>query len=109
MAKRLPITLSDKALKHLAKLSTLEKPYILFGVKGGGCNGLKYFIEPIEEPDKMDVLFDINNLSFAVCGKSLLHILGTHVVWKEDVMGSRIEFQNPNASSKCGCGETFST
>ena len=36
------------------------------------------------------------------------HLLGTEIKWKENYMGVGVEFENPNAISKCGCGETFS-
>tara|TARA_B100000401_G_scaffold437657_1_gene383790 strand:- start:1988 stop:2242 length:255 start_codon:yes stop_codon:yes gene_type:complete len=82
---------------------------ILIGIKGGGCNGYKYYIEPTsDEPEKLDEVILVDDLKIIVCGKSLMHLLGTHVYWKHDVMGSRIEIENPNAKSTCGCGDTFS-
>ena len=53
-------------------------------------------------------MIKIDDVNIVVCGKSLMHLLGTHVYWKHDEMGARIEFTNPNAKSTCGCGETFS-
>ena len=96
--------MSSAHLQNLLKSS--GKKYILMGVKGGGCNGLQYFIEPTnEEPKKMDEFIKEENI--IVCGDSLLYLIGSEVVWKTDTMGSRIEFINPNAKSRCGCGETF--
>jgi len=43
-----------------------------------------------------------------VCGKSMFLVIGTEIDWKEDYMGSRFEFNNPNAKGMCGCGSTFS-
>lgn len=39
---------------------------------------------------------------------SVIHLVGTEIKWKNDFMGSGIEFINPNAQTTCGCGETFS-
>ena len=82
---------------------------ILVGVKGGGCNGLKYYVEPTNDPpNKLDETIKVDDVNIIVCGKSLFHLIGTEVKWKDDLMGSGLEFNNPNATSSCGCGETFS-
>ena len=86
-----------------------KKEYILFNVNGGGCNGLKYNLEPTNsKPMKIDEIIKLDELKINVCGKSLLYLIGTEIDWKEDYMGSRFVFNNPNAISKCGCGTTFS-
>ena len=70
---------------------------------------MKYYIEPISDiPHKLDEKINVDGVDIVICNKSLLHILGSEVRWKEDIMGSGIEFINPNATSSCGCGETFS-
>lgn len=107
MMSKIPVTITNEALKHIRKVITPDKRYALIGVKGGGCNGMKYYIEATDEPDKLDITFEQQDTSIAICGKSLMYLIGTNITWKEDVMGSRIEFENPNAASKCGCGETF--
>ena len=95
-------------LKYLSKINN-NLPLII-GVKGGGCNGLKYFIEPLDKPTtKIDEQIDLDGTNIVVCGKSLFYLLGTEVTWKIDTMGSRFDFKNPNATGSCGCGETFST
>ena len=102
-----PLVISHEALSHIKRILSSSKPIALIGVKGGGCNGMRYFIEAIDAPSKHDDVFTQDDVRIAVCGKSLLHLIGAHLSMKHDVMGSRIEFDNPNASSKCGCGETF--
>tara|TARA_A100001015_G_C14726581_1_gene608119 strand:- start:269 stop:592 length:324 start_codon:yes stop_codon:yes gene_type:complete len=104
---KLPLTITFEALSHMKKILSVDKPIILIGVKGGGCNGMKYFIKAIDKPEKSDDTFIQDDVQLAVCGKSLIYMLGTHIFMSHDVLGSRIEFENPNATSKCGCGETF--
>ena len=108
MVVRPPLTITRHALRHLKNMVSDTHPYVLIGAKGGGCNGLKYFIEATADPTDTDVTFEYDGLNVAVCGRSLLHLIGSNIVWKVDAMGARIEFENPNASSTCGCGETFS-
>ena len=117
------ISFCKKSLQQLSYIANQsQKKYILIGVKGGGCNGLKYFIEPTDEkPLKIDEHMtlqvedaeketgDVDGVvDVIVCGKSLFYLIGTKIEWKTDYMGSRFEFINPNANSSCGCGETFS-
>ena len=108
MVRPSPITITARALEHLCKIATVDKPHVLIGVKGGGCNGLRYYVKATDTIDPADETLQFASLNVAVCRKSLLHILGTTIDWTEDVMGSRLEFINPNATSKCGCGDTFS-
>lgn len=105
------INLCKRSTQHF--INIMEKSNtnrILIGVKGGGCNGLKYYIEPLNsKPDKTDEIIKLEeNKELVVCGKSLLYLIGTNIKWKDDLLGSGIEFENPNAKSSCGCGDTFS-
>ena len=105
------LTICSKAAKHLKGIAK-NSPYssVLVGVQGGGCNGLKYFIEPLQsEPNKFDEVVKVGDLDIIICGKSLIHLIGTEIKWNKSYMGEGIEFINPNATSSCGCGETFST
>ena len=104
--------LAQKQLKNMInnnKSNDNNNKTILFSIEGGGCNGFRYNLEPIsDEPKKIDEIIKLDDFKINVCGKSLLYLLGTTIDWKEDFMGSRFEFDNPNASAKCGCGTTFS-
>lgn len=110
------IHLTKNAIKHLVKLKNKNNcKYILFSAKGGGCNGFGYNIEPTDdEPQKLDEIVNIyddktnTDLSIQVCGRSVFYLLGTEIDWKEDFMGARFVFDNPQAKSKCGCGTSFS-
>ena len=86
------------------------KPYIRFGVKGGGCAGFKYkwgFIDNKEDVGADDHTEDWHTGKFVVDDASMLYVAGTKIDWKEEVFGSQFEISNPNASSGCGCGESF--
>ena len=104
------LTFCSKTIRHFRGiLKNSNSKSILVGVKGGGCNGLKYYIEPTNDPpNKLDETMKVDGVDIIVCNKSLFYLIGTEVKWKDDLMGSGLEFTNPNASSSCGCGETFS-
>ena len=117
------ISVTIPALKKLASIATENNcKHLLFSIKGGGCNGFTYKFSPSNEmPDKLDEVYclkeKINNLkdietpleSIHVCGMSLMHILGTEIDWKKDIMGETFIFNNPMAQSSCGCGTSFNS
>ena len=104
------LTFCKRAAQQIKLISqTHNNKSILIGVRGGGCNGLKYYIEPTDvKAQKKDEQLDIEGVNVIVCGRSLFYIIGTEVTWKKDLMGERFDFINPNSSGSCGCGETFS-
>ena len=104
------VSLCAKTVTHFRHLlASTRHSSILLGVQGGGCNGLKYVVEPTsQEAARLDEELTVGGVHVIVCGKSLLHLLGTAVRWEEDAMGAGLRFDNPNATATCGCGETFS-
>ena len=104
------LTFCSRTLQHFRQiLRETKHERILVGVKGGGCNGMRYYVEPTSgSPEKLDVCMDIDGVPIVLCKESVFHMLGTRISWKENLMGSGLEFDNPNAKSTCGCGETFS-
>lgn len=104
------LKMCSKSIQHFKNIMNENNTNrLLIGVKGGGCNGLKYYVEPlINTPDKNDEVIKLDNKNeLVICGKSLIYIIGTEIKWKNDYMGTGLEFNNPNAKSTCGCGETF--
>ena len=106
------MTFCQKSIQHFKNIiHTHSAKTIMIGVKGGGCNGLKYTIDPIDNLDRVHPLDEsilVDDISIHVCHKSLMFLLGTHVSWEETIMNQGIQFNNPNITNTCGCGETFS-
>lgn len=105
------IKITTIACKKLATIASSENvPSIIFRIKGGGCNGFNYVLEPTNErPDKLDEIIERPGYKLIICNASLMHILGTHIDWKKDVMGEGFSFDNPMALAKCGCGTSFTS
>ena len=92
-------------LRKIAKEHNADK--ILFYVKGGGCNGFNYYFKPTSDITTADrVRFE--DIEILVAPENLLHLFGTSIDWKNDIMGQSFRFSNPNADSVCGCGTSFS-
>ena len=87
----------------------------LFKIEGGGCNGMKYVLEPdisssARSGDEIVSLQDDpqqKKPELRICGKSLIYVAGTTIDWNSDFMGQKFVFDNPNESATCGCGSTF--
>ena len=106
------VNITNSAKTNLIKiLKTHNTNAALFCVEGGGCNGLKYKLEPLDLPfDPQDEIIPLDETNeLRVCGKSLIHVLGTTIDWGSDFMGQSFRFENPNAEVSCGFGATFST
>lgn len=105
------IHITKLGLTQLVNMARKHKTTkILFAVKGGGCNGFNYVLEPMSgKIGKGDEVVNVhNNLDIVVDKLSQFYLIGTTIDFKEDFMGSRFAFENPNAASSCGCATSFS-
>ena len=85
-----------------------EKVRLRVGVKGGGCSGFSYLIDLAEQSNDNDEVFEQFGIK-AVCDpKSYLYLNGTTIDFKNEIMGRGFVFNNPNATSTCGCSSSFS-
>ena len=83
--------------------------YLRVGVKGGGCSGFSYSLDLTESMnDEVDEHWQQDGVDIVCDSKSLLYLDGTKIDFKDEVMGRGFVFQNPNATSTCGCGSSFS-
>jgi len=110
----MPILLSEKAASEIKKIVKEQglpdaETRLRVGVKGGGCSGFSYMLDLTEEPKgEMDEEMDSNGVKILVDMKSYLYLNGTEIDFKDEVMGRGFVFKNPNATSSCGCGSSFS-
>jgi iron-sulfur cluster assembly protein len=110
----MPVILSEKAaseIKGIIKDQGLdaEKTRLRVGVKGGGCSGFSYMLDLTEESKgEMDEELESNGVKILCDMKSYLYLNGVEIDFKDEVMGRGFVFKNPNATSSCGCGSSFS-
>ena len=77
-------------------------------VTGGGCNGFSYGFTVDNEVSPDDTLLQQDGINLVVDSMSFPYLVGAKVDYSEDLNGSRFYVENPNASSTCGCGNSFS-
>jgi iron-sulfur cluster assembly protein len=84
------------------------KVRLRIGVKGGGCSGFSYLLDLTETQKDSDEMFEQHGVKIIVDPKSMLYLGGVTVDFKDEIMGRGFVFNNPNATSNCGCGSSFS-
>ena len=77
-------------------------------VTGGGCSGFQYGFTFDESVDQEDTCISKNGAQLVVDPLSMQYIAGSTIDYVEDLSGSKFIVKNPNATTTCGCGESFS-
>ncbi len=77
------------------------------GVLGGGCSGLSYQFKFDQRPRPTDKVFQFDDVQVFVDPKSMVFLDGMTLDYKESLIHSGFEFQNPHAKKSCGCGTSF--
>ncbi len=84
-----------------------EEAGLRISVVGGGCSGFQYQMTLDKEAGEDDRVIELDGLRVFVDNRSLMYLNGTKVDYVDDLSGSGFKFENPNARSTCGCGESF--
>ena len=105
-----PVTFTHSAIQELKRL--MNEPAFDFhkklriGVKGGGCSGLSYVLG-FDESKEGDAEFDIEGIPCVMNPSHELYLYGMQIDWENGLNNRGFTFNNPNASSTCGCGSSF--
>ena len=105
------LKISDGAVSRINQLlSTKDNPDLMLRVfiQGGGCSGFQYGFQFDESPQEDDITIDHQGIKVVVDMLSLQYLTGAEIDYKDDLLGSRFLVNNPNASTTCGCGSSFS-
>jgi iron-sulfur cluster assembly accessory protein len=105
------INLTVAALTKVKGILEQEKENIPEGglriyVQGGGCSGFSYGMV-LDEAADGDQIFETEGIKVIVDPMSLRYLENAEVDYKEDLMGGGFAIKNPNATSTCGCGQSF--
>lgn len=106
------VTLTESALERVAAIKMKRQTpdaILRVGVRGGGCSGLSYFMDFVDQAEPKDKLFTFEHgVTIAIDRKSYLFLNGTEIDFQKGMMKTGFEFKNPIASRSCSCGESFS-
>jgi len=105
-----PLIFTDAAAQKVGELIQEEdNPDLMLRVfvSGGGCSGFQYgftFDEKIEEGDSS---VENQGVTLLVDPMSVQYLMGAEIDYKEDLQGAQFVIRNPNATTTCGCGQSF--
>ncbi len=85
----------------------LETHGLRMKVVGGGCSGLRYELSFDDQRSDIDTEVEAGSVKVIVDEKSALYLVGTTLDFVDTLQESGFKIQNPNASSTCGCGDSF--
>ena len=106
----LTIHIDEAAVEHVRQVAEQAgKPEanLRVSVKGGGCSGLTYMLDLVEEPIQDDKVIEEHGLRLFVDRKSYVFLAGTTLGYSGGLNGKGFVFDNPNAKTTCGCGTSF--
>ena len=103
------LSLTPRAIKHLKSIledSPDTNKSIKLGVKNGGCAGMAYTMDYIDEINETDEYIDVEGIKLVIDPKAILFLLGTEMDYQKSTLNSGFIFNNPNQTDACGCGES---
>lgn len=106
-----PLVFTDAAALKVGELIKEEdNPELMLRVfvSGGGCSGFQYGFTFDEKKEEGDSSIENQGVTLVVDPMSVQYLMGAEIDYKEDLQGAQFVIRNPNASTTCGCGSSFS-
>jgi iron-sulfur cluster insertion protein len=110
-APPVPMVFSDAAATKVSELLLEEdNPNLKLRVfiSGGGCSGFQYGFTFDENVEEGDTRIDKGGVTLLVDPMSVQYLMGTEIDYRADLEGAQFVIRNPNATTTCGCGSSFS-
>ncbi|SFS08705.1 HesB/IscA family protein [Yoonia litorea] len=103
-----PPKVTPRAFERLSEIGAAAQGKALrVAVEGGGCSGFQYEIE-LDEPKDDDLVLSEKGETVVIDSVSLPFLADATIDFSEELIGARFVINNPNATSSCGCGTSFS-
>ncbi|MBX3487972.1 iron-sulfur cluster insertion protein ErpA [Parvibaculum sp.] len=105
-----PITLTARAARQIAKIidGEGEGAMLRVAVQGGGCSGFQYGFTLDDSKQDDDLVLERDGVTVLIDAVSVNYLAGSEIDYTDDLIGSAFKINNPNATSSCGCGTSFS-
>jgi iron-sulfur cluster insertion protein len=107
-----PLIFTDSAANKVKELIVEEgnsELKLRVFVTGGGCSGFQYGFTFDEVANEDDTVMQKNGVTLLIDPMSFQYLVGAEIDYTEGLQGSQFVIKNPNATSTCGCGSSFST
>ena len=106
MKVKIPPKVTANAFNKIMSIG--GKKCLRVAVEGGGCSGFQYEISMESDVKENDLILSENDCRVVIDPISLEFLSGAIIDFKEELIGSKFVIENPNATSSCGCGTSFS-
>ena len=104
------VTVSERAARRIAEIAAGEPatPMLRVAVEGGGCSGFQYKFDLVGKAEADDIVLERAGARVLIDPVSLEYMAGSEIDFVDDLIGAAFKITNPNATSSCGCGTSFS-
>ncbi|KAE9629759.1 iron-sulfur cluster assembly accessory protein [Parasedimentitalea maritima] len=103
------VTITPKAAAQISKLMVQAgHAGLRIGVKKGGCAGMEYTMEYVNQPDPNDEVVEQSGAKVMIAPMAQMFLFGTEIDYEVSLLEAGFKFNNPNVSDACGCGESIS-
>lgn len=105
------VGVTDNAARRIAWVLSQDEyrgRMLRISVSGGGCSGFQYGFTFDEEVQEGDTAIENGGVTLLVDPMSVQYLMGAEIDYREDLSGAQFIIRNPNASTTCGCGSSFS-
>jgi iron-sulfur cluster insertion protein len=106
-----PVLLTDRAARRIVEIiheEPAERSMLRVAVTGGGCSGFQYDFSLATERTDDDLIIEKNGAVVLIDPVSLDFLKGAEIDFADEMIGAAFKINNPNATSSCGCGTSFS-
>ena len=106
----LPPRVTDRAFARIAEINAAQKSSsaLRVAVEGGGCSGFQYDIALADSVAEDDLILEKDGAQVLIDPVSLPFLSNAVIDFSQELIGARFVIENPNATSSCGCGTSFS-
>ena len=102
------VTITEKAANQIRKLmSQGNKKGLRVGVKKGGCAGMEYTMDYVDDIDPNDEVISQDGATVMIAPMAQMFLFGTQIDYEVSLLEAGFKFNNPNVSEACGCGESI--
>ena len=102
------VSLTPAAVKQIAKLMAEgEKKGLRLGVKKGGCAGMEYTLDYVDDVDPNDEVVEQDGARVMIAPMAQMFLFGTEIDYEVSLLEAGFKFKNPNVTEACGCGESI--
>jgi len=106
----LPPRVTDRAFERIAEINAAQSTAqsLRVAVEGGGCSGFQYEIALAGSAADDDLVLEKDGAKVLIDPVSLPFLTDAVIDFSQELIGARFVIENPNATSSCGCGTSFS-